>query len=241
MPYFDQKNNNEKGNEPAYEGFSFPFVIVDSKGNIIEHSEKFIKLVGEEEKYLFDEKLKIQNFLESPTRTFKELYKKAGSGEGIFLKLKGLNKNDIVVFTYTQKEGENLRIIFLPYNSFVKREETLKLEIRRLENLFEEICLGENKQDLFWFKILNLVLENLPWRAVLLNKKTEIIIPLFEDTDKPKCYEYLLNEKDKCKDCILNEALEKRKLVEKEFSNFILHAKPLLGGYVLEWKTIKVN
>ncbi len=182
-----------------------------------------------------------QELLERPYLYLAEIRRKAERGGSLRLRMRTLSGRPLDLLAHVSTgPGEGGKAPFLALlldaRPWAETEAALRAEIHHLEDLLEETAGENGRREALWKDAARGLLQAFPARAVLLDRRLEVLLPTQGEGGPPVlCTKHLLGSPGTCPECLAAKALEEGREVRALLEGRELRARPLPGGLVLEW------
>ncbi len=182
-----------------------------------------------------------QDLLEHPHSFLGEIREGKGLGETRRLRMKTLSGRPVELLAHLSprqgKEGEPLFLALLvDAGPWERSERALREEIHHLQDLLAREGGEGTGREPSWKDAARGLLACFPRRAVLLDRRLQVLLPTQGEEGPPVlCAQYLLGSPGACPECLAAKALAENREVRLALEGKVLSARPLPGGLVLEW------
>jgi hypothetical protein len=228
------KSPGEGAPAPAWEDVPAAVLAVDGDGRVRRWNGAARDLLETPPGAVVD--LVRHGLLDRPLDTMKRIKMAAPRREVLPLRLHSWRgRRREVLATPGAGPAGTLVLTLLPGGDQAARERALRREIIRLEGLLAAPPEAGDRGP--WRETARGLLELLPGRSVLLDRNLKVVFPRQGEAGPPVlCEVHLLGSPGPCRRCVAARARDENREVGAEIDGVRLRARPLPGGFILEWR-----
>lgn len=226
----------------AWEESPAPALVLGRSGSVLAGNRAFRELIGRDAGPIRPDLVR-DGVLVEPT--LEELFRPACSPLRLRLRLAGDRSAEFLAAVGPAPEEPEapraIQVVLIPAGPCTETERALRRELHRLEDLLAGLGRPEGADcPESWQGAAQGLLEELPGPGVLLDRSLKVVWPLQEPSGPPVlCAVHLLGSPGRCPACLAARALAERRPVSERVDGALVHARPLPGGFILEWRELE--